>query len=144
MNQSDFNEFIGDIKGQLLGINPDTSKIALFDQKNNSFTTLETSSWPSKCAFVEGATSTAVCAALSPGASGLQERWQQGTYISNDVLIVINFFRNYKQYLVSQAELGDKTFDMEHISIVPKGNYLAFKNKTNGMLWGVRVPGGIE
>jgi|GEM_PF-6445746 len=144
MNQAVFNEFIGDTKGQLLGVNPATNKVSLFDQRNSSFSGLETTTWPSKCTFVEGATSTILCAALPVGVSNYQDDWGRGEYSSDDLLISTNFIRGYKQFLVPQDDLGDKKFDIEKISIVPKGNYLVFKNKTNGMLWGVRVPGGIE
>lgn len=130
--------------GQLLATNPQTGKVSLFDSKLDTFSDIEETSWPAKCSFISGVKSAVVCGSVPTQALPLFESWGRGEFVSNDILIAINFLYQYKELLIPQNDQGDRAFDITNVSAVPGGNWIVFKNRPDGLLWGVRVPGGVE
>ena len=128
---------------QLIATVPSNGQVTQLGSKGE-FSDLSDFSWPTKCAFAQFATSSMVCANMAQTDLLRFDEWQRGEIRTSDQLVATNFAAGYKMLLIPSDDLGDKTFDMTNISLTPTGEYLVFKNRVDQLLWGVRVPGGIQ
>ena len=139
-----FEGVLGNPEGQFAAPSAENSAIALYDQKFGTFSKLIEPTWLDKCSWVTGATSTLLCAIVPRTAFNNRVTWTRGEFTSNDILVAANFGGGFTQIIIPEDAYGDRAFDMENVLASPDKKYAVFKNRTDGLLWGVNIPSGIE
>lgn len=129
---------VGGPKGELLVADPDTNRLASVDQSGALLPEL-TLSWPSLCSFSVGPTSTAACADIPERGYSLFEEWSRGEYDFVSNLAIIDFVSGLTVFALSSDDLRDRSFDIINPSLSPDASYVLFKNKIDGLLWGVTL-----
>lgn len=97
---------------------------------------------PSKCSFMATSTDFALCASSSgtnaPIIAGL-EAWLRGEGYAKDYLYLINFRKAFWSPIIKTEDLGDRSFDVEHVEVDMKMLFGAFKERESETLWGFRL-----
>lgn len=94
---------------------------------------------PSSCAFAREATSTAICSSLPRDAAAVRVAWARGEYDIAGELFSLNLDGNYLGVLLRASEVGDRIFDIVNPALAPDASYATFKNRVDGLLWGVVI-----
>lgn len=125
--------------GDVLVVSPDDALLNSLAGTAGTLIPQGIATWPSLCAFGSASTSTAVCASIPRAGLRLFAQWQRGEYDFASAPVLVNLSGGLPVYLIPPAELGDRVFDIVNPALSPDASYATFKNRVDGMLWGVRI-----
>lgn len=137
--QSAFMGASGGPKGEVLINDPATALLSSLLAPEGALTPHGIPAWPSLCAFASSSTSTAACARVPRDGLRLFSEWQRGERDFASSLVLIDFSGGLPILAIPEEELGDRVFDIVSPALAPDASYATFKNRVDGMLWGVRI-----
>lgn len=97
---------------------------------------------PSKCSFMATSTDFALCGSGSGSSAPIiasLEAWLRGEGYVKDYLYLVNFGDGLWSPVIRSEDLGDRSFDIEHVEADTEGTYGAFKEREGETLWGFRL-----
>lgn len=97
---------------------------------------------PSKCSFMATSTDFALCGSGSGSNAPIiasLEAWLRGEGYVKDYLYLVNFRRATWSPVIRSEDMGDKSFDIEHVEANAEGTFGAFREKEGQTLWGFRL-----
>lgn len=128
----------GGPRGELLVTDPSTNHIATLSRTGVPEPELAFS-WPSQCSFSSGASSTAACSYMPKAGVPIFAEWSRGEYDMEDNLMIFDFSSGLSLLALSQDEIRDRVFDITNVTLSPDASYASFKNRVDGLPWGVVV-----
>ena len=114
---------------------------------NTEFALFAMNTLPEKCSFI--ATSSVNYALCGSGNSASNpilthfEEWLRGEGYAEDSIYLVNFFRGAWTPVIRSQDLGDRTFDVEHIEGDSRTLFAAFKEHEGGILLGIWLRPGL-
>jgi hypothetical protein len=114
-------------------------------KKGTEFALFSMNTIPDKCSFIATSTDYALCGTSDAGSALLTrfEEWLRGEGTSHDSIFLVNFKRGYWTAPIRSADLGDLSFDVEHIEGDDRLSFAAFKEKEGQTLWGIWLRSGL-
>lgn len=114
----------------------------LNNKDDTEFVSFSMNTIPSKCSFMATSTDFVLCGSGSGSNTPIienMEAWLRGEGYVKDVLYLVNYKKASWSPVVRDEDLGDRSFDIEHVEADARLLFGAFKEHEGETLWGFRI-----